>query len=214
MSSDWVAAVLGLEKPPNNEQDIWSRWPEQKKKEIIFLDCNASHFALKLCSCIFPVLSFPTCVRLLSLFHCIAGSIIFITELIVSDCKNCLKVGLIFSSIKLKTVCQYLLNPKMDITTTQEILLFRLMLCANVLFYEHIYVIEFFIDLIFCVSNMCSNSLITMFVWNGNRLFLGVCEAIFRFLCNRFHRLFCCIHWLLMMILYWINTLIYNYHYC
>ena len=24
-SSDWIAAVLGLEKPPNNEQDIWSR---------------------------------------------------------------------------------------------------------------------------------------------------------------------------------------------
>ena len=24
-SSDWVAAVMGLEKPPNNEQAIWSR---------------------------------------------------------------------------------------------------------------------------------------------------------------------------------------------
>ena len=24
-SSDWVAAVLGLEKPPNNEQAIWSQ---------------------------------------------------------------------------------------------------------------------------------------------------------------------------------------------
>ena len=24
-SSDWVAAVLGLEKPPNNEHAIWSR---------------------------------------------------------------------------------------------------------------------------------------------------------------------------------------------
>ena len=23
--SDWVAPVLGLEKPPNNEHDIWSR---------------------------------------------------------------------------------------------------------------------------------------------------------------------------------------------
>ena len=23
-SSDWIAAVLGLEKPPNNEQAIWS----------------------------------------------------------------------------------------------------------------------------------------------------------------------------------------------
>ena len=26
-SSDWVAAVLGLEKPPNNEHAIWSRRP-------------------------------------------------------------------------------------------------------------------------------------------------------------------------------------------
>ena len=37
-SSDWLDAVLGLEKPPNNEQSIWSRWLEQKKekkKEII-----------------------------------------------------------------------------------------------------------------------------------------------------------------------------------
>ena len=32
-SSDWVAAVMGLEKPPNNEQAIWSRWSEQKKEK-------------------------------------------------------------------------------------------------------------------------------------------------------------------------------------
>ena len=24
-SSDWIAAVLGLKKPPNNDQAIWSR---------------------------------------------------------------------------------------------------------------------------------------------------------------------------------------------
>ena len=30
-SSDWKDAVLGLEKPPNNEQAIWSRRPDQKK---------------------------------------------------------------------------------------------------------------------------------------------------------------------------------------
>ena len=24
-SSDWVVSVMGLEKPPNNEHDIWSR---------------------------------------------------------------------------------------------------------------------------------------------------------------------------------------------
>ena len=39
-SSDWVATVLGLEKPPNNEQSIWSREPDQKKdkKERITKD--------------------------------------------------------------------------------------------------------------------------------------------------------------------------------
>ena len=40
------------------------------------------------------------------------------SALTVSAYKNCLKVGIILSSIKLKTVCHYLLNLKMDITTT------------------------------------------------------------------------------------------------
>ena len=31
-SSDWVTAVLGLEKPPNNEHVIWSRWTDLKTK--------------------------------------------------------------------------------------------------------------------------------------------------------------------------------------
>ena len=35
-SSDWVSAVMGLERPPNNDQAIWSRWPDKnkEKKEI------------------------------------------------------------------------------------------------------------------------------------------------------------------------------------
>ena len=46
--------------------------------------------------------------------------------------RNAKKVGLILISIKLKTLCQYFLNPKMEITTINDILLFRLMLYAIV----------------------------------------------------------------------------------
>ena len=37
--SDWVAAVLVLEPtPPNNEQAIWSQYPDQKKRHhILFI---------------------------------------------------------------------------------------------------------------------------------------------------------------------------------
>ena len=31
-SSDWITSALGLEKSPNNEQVIWSRWPDLKTK--------------------------------------------------------------------------------------------------------------------------------------------------------------------------------------
>ena len=75
--------------------------------------------------------------------------------LTVSACKNCLKFGLILSSIKLKTFCQYLSNSKMDIPTAQEILLFRLMICAIVFFLNATYVIALFIDFFFlCVKYM------------------------------------------------------------
>ena len=33
-SSEWMTAVLCLEKPPTNEKAIWSRRPDQKKKII------------------------------------------------------------------------------------------------------------------------------------------------------------------------------------
>ena len=53
---------------------------------------------------------------------------IFLSSLTVLACKKCLKVGLILRPIKLKTACQYFLNQKMEIPTTQDILLFRLVL--------------------------------------------------------------------------------------
>ena len=52
-------------------------------------------------------------------------------------------------SIKLNTLCQYFLNPKMEIPTTHEILLFRIMLCAIVLIFGATYVITLFIDSLF-----------------------------------------------------------------
>ena len=36
-SSEWVATVMGLEKPPNNKQAIWSQKPDQKKRECTIL---------------------------------------------------------------------------------------------------------------------------------------------------------------------------------
>ena len=68
-------------------------------------------------------------------FYIVLLIVWFFSELTVFACMNCLKIELILSSIKLKTVCQYFLNPRMEIPTTHNILLFRPMLCAIVLFF-------------------------------------------------------------------------------
>ena len=60
---------------------------------------------------------------------------IFFSALTVSACKIVLEVGPILSSIKLKEKYHYFLKPKVEIPTTQEILLFRLIICAIVLFF-------------------------------------------------------------------------------
>ena len=56
------------------------------------------------------------------------------------------------------------LNPKMEIITTQDILLFRLILCDIVLFSGATYAIALFMDYYFCVSNIYSDSLRTLYV--------------------------------------------------
>ena len=33
--SNWITSALGLEKPPNNEQVTWLRWPELKTKKFL-----------------------------------------------------------------------------------------------------------------------------------------------------------------------------------
>ena len=74
-----------------------------------------------------------------------------------------------WDDVDLNQIKQYLpvfSNPNMDITTTQDILLFRLMLRSITLFYGSTYVIELSIDLLFCVSNICRDYFRTSSVWN------------------------------------------------
>ena len=58
----------------------------------------------------------------------------------------------------------------MEIPTTQDILLLRLMLWAIVLFFGAMYAITLFIESFFCVSSICSNYFRNLFIWNGKRV--------------------------------------------
>ena len=73
----------------------------------------------------------------------------FFSVLSVSAWKNCFKVGAVLISILLNNRLQYIFNPNIDISTTQEIILFRPVLCATVLFFYEFYAITLFIDSIF-----------------------------------------------------------------
>ena len=75
----------------------------------------------------------------------------------VLSCKKCFKVGVVLISIKFKTLCQYFLNPKMEIPTTRKILLRTIMICAIVLLFGAMYVIALFVYSFLCVSNICSD---------------------------------------------------------
>ena len=61
-------------------------------------------------------------------------------------CKNFSNVEIFCICTKSKTCFQYVLNPKMEIPTTHDILLFRLMLCAIVWLFGATYAITLFID--------------------------------------------------------------------
>ena len=82
-----------------------------------------------------------------------------------------MKVVVVLISIKLNTHFQYILNPKMDISTTQEIILFGIILCAVVLFVGATYAITLFVDSYLCVSNICIYSFRTLSVWKGKIVF-------------------------------------------
>ena len=70
------------------------------------------------------------------------------------------------------------------IPTTKDILLFRLMMCAIVSFFYAMYSFVLFIDSFFCVSNICKDYFRTSSVFNGKRLFKGVCRSDCCFPCN------------------------------
>ena len=59
---------------------------------------------------------------------------------------------MMLSFIKPKVVCQYFSKPNMEITTKKEITLFRIMLCATLLFLGETYEIVLFFYLFFFVS--------------------------------------------------------------
>ena len=62
----------------------------------------------------------------------------------------------------------------MDIPTTQEILLFRLMLCATVLIFGATYAIAFFFGFFLFVSNICSDYFRTPSIWNRKIVFFRI----------------------------------------
>ena len=123
-----------------------------------------------------------------------------------------MKVGVVLISIKLKTLCQYLLNPKMEITTTHQILLFKIMLYAIFLFFLAQCMRLHCSFILFFASNICSDSCRTSSVWNVKIVFSGDCTSGFHFICSIINCLCGCIYFLLMFLLSWSITLDYNCH--
>ena len=120
--------------------------------------------------------------------------------LIVLDFKNCLKVVVVLISIKFNTRFQYVLNPKMDIPTTQEILLFRLILCAIVLCFGATCVITLFINSFFCQFYAVILLRNCMFE-TGKESVSEVCISGCRFVCSGICRLCRCMYFLLLILL-------------
>ena len=85
--------------------------------------------------------------------------------------RSMLRLAVFLISIKLNTCSQYVLNPNIEIPTMHDILLFRVMLCAIILFFGATYTITLFIDSFFCVSNICSDYFRTLSVWNRKTFF-------------------------------------------
>ena len=137
---------------------------------------------------------------------------LFLLELTILACKNCLEVGLILRSIKSKHIWQYFLNPEMDIPVTQEIPLFRIVIYA--FFFGTMYVIELFIDSLFCVSKICRDSLRNLSAWNGKIVFLGGFRAGCHFICNGIHHSYCFIPCLLLILLSWSTIICCKVHDC
>ena len=85
------------------------------------------------------------------------------------------RVDLILSFISSHHFCQYLSDINAQMQTSQDIMLFSLMLYNFVLFLDHRGKICCFPNLFFCVSNICVDSVIPCYVCNGKNVFLEGC---------------------------------------
>ena len=129
-------------------------------------------------------------------------SLIVWLVLVVLDCKNCLKVDVVLISIKLNTRFHNLMNPNMDIPTTQEIILLRLMIYAIAFFFSNVCgcIVHSFV---FFVSKICSDSFRNSSVWNRRIVFFQeIVHLAVGFFFSRIHRLCHCMYFLLMVIFY------------
>ena len=136
-----------------------------------------------------------------------------LSVLIVLACGNVLKVGVALISIKLNNFPQYVLNPKMNIPTTQEILLFSIILCAIVLFWRNVFyhVVHWFI--LVCVKHMQWFFLNLVCLKRENSLLQDILQLVFVFFCSRIHRLCHYMYFLIPMLLSLRTTLHYNCHF-
>ena len=111
----------------------------------------------------------------------------------------------VFICIKLNTCFQYVLNPKMDIPTTKEILLFSLKLCDIVLDFGTTYAITLFIDSFFlCVKHMLWFFKNLVCLKRENSLFWEIVHLIVVLFAAEF--IICFIVCLYLFLWYWVEA--------
>ena len=128
-------------------------------------------------------------------------------------CKNCLKISVFLISIKLNTTFQYVLNPNMDITTTQEILLFMILLCTIVLFSGSMYKLHCLL-VCFCACKTYALIILEPRMFETGNSYSTDCTNGCHFFCSKIHAPYHCITLFLLKIKSWRNTLNYNSHEC
>ena len=169
--------------------------------ETVSPENSPSHFALQVCYRNFVIISLHTCENLLVFLFCIVyGMIFLLSEVSGPDYNNSLKVGVLLISIKLDTHFQYVLNPNMDIHNTQNILLFRLMICATVFFWTH-FMLSHFSIIRFLVCQIYAVIILELSLFETEKQFPGNFTAKCSFVCSRIHPICHCMYYLLLMLL-------------
>ena len=105
------------------------------------------------------------------LLHRVVDSMIFISALTVLACKNCLKVGLILSSIKLKTFASISWIRRWRFPLHKISYFFGSCYASSSCFCGATHAIVLFVCSLFFVLNICSDSLRILSVWNLKRVF-------------------------------------------